>query len=88
MEHILTECQASGQENIWDLTKQLWEKKGYPCPDINYRTILGCGVSDTSSTGPKANAGANCLFTITVSESAFLIWKIQCHNCKKMGVVY
>ncbi|EIN10798.1 hypothetical protein PUNSTDRAFT_30468, partial [Punctularia strigosozonata HHB-11173 SS5] len=27
MDHILTECQASGQEEIWDLTKNLWRKK-------------------------------------------------------------
>ncbi|KAF8867640.1 ribonuclease H-like domain-containing protein, partial [Infundibulicybe gibba] len=43
MEHILTECQASGQETLWKLAEELWLKKGHPWPKPKIGVQLGCG---------------------------------------------
>lgn len=32
MEHILTNCHASGQRTVWRLVQELFEKKGIPMP--------------------------------------------------------
>jgi len=41
MEHILTECKASGQEVIWNLAKELWALRGLPWIKPRFGTILG-----------------------------------------------
>jgi hypothetical protein len=33
MDHIFTNCDAPGQKIIWDLAKQLWQKKGLQWPE-------------------------------------------------------
>jgi len=39
MEHILTECRASGQTEIWALTKELCEKKSIPWSAVIRKNI-------------------------------------------------
>ncbi|KAF9555220.1 hypothetical protein CPC08DRAFT_744282 [Agrocybe pediades] len=78
MEHILTECQASGQETIWRLARNLWLKKDLPWPNPTIGLILGCGMAAFRRRGKVASPGTNRLYTILVSESAHLIWKQRC----------
>ena len=79
MTHILTECQASGQETIWKLAKELWDMRGLPWTDPKLGTILGCGLSDFHPENKKTRlTGANRLYAILMSESAHLIWKMRC----------
>ncbi|KAJ7214163.1 hypothetical protein B0H12DRAFT_999566, partial [Mycena haematopus] len=40
LEHIALECKVSGQQIIWDLTKQLWSKKYNQWPKMNWGLIL------------------------------------------------
>ena len=74
MEHILTECQATGQAEIWKLAKELWSLHGLPWIAPRFGTILGCGLAAyQSERGNHKLTGANRLYAILVSESAHLI---------------
>ncbi|KAF8902958.1 hypothetical protein CPB84DRAFT_1678379 [Gymnopilus junonius] len=76
MEHILTQCEATGQAEVWRLAKELWEKKSdIPFPNINIGTIL---ASPSAQIGTK---GESRLFRIIMTESAHQIWK---HRCKRV----
>ncbi|KAF8911129.1 hypothetical protein CPB84DRAFT_1672487 [Gymnopilus junonius] len=44
IEHALTECRASGQEEIWCLAESLWNKGGLPWKKPTLGMILGCGL--------------------------------------------
>jgi hypothetical protein len=78
LSHIILECGASGQATIWKLTKKLWELKGIPWPTLNLGSILGCGITNFHNTTGKPLPGANRLYSIIISESAHLIWKLRC----------
>ncbi|KAF8897701.1 ribonuclease H-like protein, partial [Infundibulicybe gibba] len=77
MEHILTECQASGQKTLWALTKKLWERKGHEWPKPEFGVLLGCGLAAFTNED-RPDQGANRLYNILVSETTHLIWKTRC----------
>ncbi|KIJ37164.1 hypothetical protein M422DRAFT_134084, partial [Sphaerobolus stellatus SS14] len=78
LEHMLLECQSSGQKEIWKLAKILWSQTGLPWPEINLGIILGCGLAKFKTKKGKPDKAKRRLFKIIVSESAYLIWKIRC----------
>ena len=81
MEHILTECDAPGQNEVWALAKTLWLKKLNSWPKIfNVGSIVGCGLANFKTSSGKCNPGTNRLYGILLSESAYLIWKIRCEQ--------
>ncbi|KAJ3806315.1 hypothetical protein F5876DRAFT_91118 [Lentinula aff. lateritia] len=86
MEHILTDCQAPGQKEIWDLTRKLWEKSGATWNNIEFGSILCCGLADFKDGRGKRKPEISRLFRILISESAYLIWKLRCERVigKKM----
>ncbi|KAL1678588.1 hypothetical protein EV122DRAFT_177620, partial [Schizophyllum commune] len=78
MEHILFGCDAKGQEVVWRLAKELWDRKHPDWPTLNLGTVLSCGIADFKADDRKhRRKGANRLYTILISESAFLIWKLR-----------
>lgn len=79
MEHILTECQATGQAEIWRLVKELWALWGLPWTTPRFGTILGCGLAAYQSEDRNHKlTGANRLYAILISKSAHLIWRLRC----------
>lgn len=79
MEHILTECQATGQAEIWRLAEELWALQGLPWTTPRFGTILGCGLAAYQSEDRNYKlTGANRLYAILISESAHLIWRLRC----------
>ncbi|KAF8957776.1 hypothetical protein BDZ97DRAFT_1951033 [Flammula alnicola] len=73
MEHILTECKASGQEEVWQLVKNLWEMKSdTPWPELSLGTILA------SASAKFPLQGEARLYRVMVPEAAHLIWKMRC----------
>jgi ribonuclease HI/exonuclease III len=80
MEHILFECEVPGQSTIWSLAKKLWRKKHNNWPNLSYGTVLGCGMANFVNEEGATLKGANRLFKIIISESAYLIWKIRCEQ--------
>ena len=83
MEHILIDCAAPGQEIIWSLAKELWEKKHSSWPGVSHGTIMGCCLVKYKNHDGRPNTGKNHLLQILISESAHLIWKIRCEQ--RMG---
>jgi ribonuclease HI len=82
MEHILTRCTHPGRREIWELARQLWEKKGGRWPHVSLGMILGAGQvrfesERTEEDGPRPEAGIQRLFKILISESAYLIWLLR-----------
>ncbi|EJD38673.1 hypothetical protein AURDEDRAFT_32316, partial [Auricularia subglabra TFB-10046 SS5] len=77
MQHILFECEDSGQHIIWKFVEGFLEKKKLRT-DLNIGLIWGCAsfrATYASNTTETSRA-----FRIVVSESAFLIWKIRCER--------
>ncbi|KAN0085904.1 hypothetical protein V8E55_007038 [Tylopilus felleus] len=84
MEHILLNCQESiATRIIWELARELWLHCEREWPEISYGTILGCNLL-TFRSKSKISYGKSCLFTILVSESANLVWKLRCECIFKM----
>ena len=42
------------------------------------RQVLGCGLAKIQDQRGKMLKGSSRLFTIVVSESAYLIWRLRC----------
>jgi exonuclease III/ribonuclease HI len=89
MEHILTQCAIPGQEEIWELTKQIWEKRGYEWIKPGLGLIIGCGLvklpdqtsSDINEQAKKTPKKASeRLYRILISEAARAIWAIRCRR--------
>jgi len=80
MEHILTECKASGQNTVWRLTQELLTMKGLSqLPAIpTFGQILGCSLARLRNHENKLLKGSSRLYTIVMSESAHLIWRLRC----------
>ncbi|KAE9402419.1 hypothetical protein BT96DRAFT_816583, partial [Gymnopus androsaceus JB14] len=73
--HILTECQCNRQEVIWNLAKEIWEKKGYQWRKPDLGDILTCALPKFSKN--KNGQGDSRLYQILISESARLVWLIR-----------
>jgi len=80
MEHILTECDAPGREQIWTLANELWGKRSQTPIPTNYGAILGCCLSNYKKANGNPDKGLNRLFRIIVSESIYMIWKLRCER--------
>ncbi|KAJ7838234.1 hypothetical protein B0H14DRAFT_2361853, partial [Mycena olivaceomarginata] len=71
MQHILTQCDAPGQEIVWDLASELWRMKTGEDLRPALSQIMTCGPIS------KKDEGTSRLFRIVVSESAHLIWRLR-----------
>src|ERR1700761_5988392 len=73
--HILLECTAPGQQEIWAAAEELWKKKAGHWPELSLESLLGCGLARF----PKEAVPAGCerLYRILISESMFVIWKLR-----------
>ncbi|KAL0566859.1 hypothetical protein V5O48_015140, partial [Marasmius crinis-equi] len=75
--HILLECNAPGQNEIWSLAKEMWENKNTPWPRLGLGTILSCGHTTFETAEGKPDPGTSRFYQILISESAYLIWKLR-----------
>ncbi|KAJ3753758.1 hypothetical protein EV360DRAFT_96894 [Lentinula raphanica] len=71
MEHVLAECEASGQR---------LESKKSNWIEVSFGVILGCGLIKIQDQEGKHLTGDSRLLRILVSESAHLIWKLRCER--------
>ncbi|TFK62739.1 hypothetical protein BDN72DRAFT_827234 [Pluteus cervinus] len=78
MDHILTKCQANGQQVIWNLTEQLLTEKGIPWTTPTIGTLLGSTITDFRDEEDRRQPGLNRLYRIVMTESMYLIWKLRC----------
>jgi len=77
MEHIMLECQAPGQQQLWRLTEQLWRLRYHPWPKLNWGLLLGCNLSRFKSSKGKLIPAKNRFFAIIVSTAMQLIWNLR-----------
>ncbi|KAJ7852655.1 hypothetical protein B0H14DRAFT_2354714, partial [Mycena olivaceomarginata] len=63
---------------IWDLCTQIWEMKHHKMPALSIGLILGSALCEFKNTHGRRMREASRLFTILVTESAHLIWKLRC----------
>ncbi|KAL4255512.1 hypothetical protein AB1N83_014246 [Pleurotus pulmonarius] len=85
MGHILTSCETPGQEQVWQLAKDLWEKTGRTWIQPWIGNIIGCALSKASEGKNKTDPGGKRLWRIIISESAYLIWKLRCERVIQNG---
>ena len=79
MSHILTECDAPGQKEIWNLVKELWLSKNNLWPKVdNLGMIAGCSLAKFLNGKGQRKWGGEQLYCILITESAHLIWRIRC----------
>ncbi|EJD55607.1 hypothetical protein AURDEDRAFT_26456, partial [Auricularia subglabra TFB-10046 SS5] len=77
MDHILFECGAPGQVEVWREARDLWARTGRDWPEVNFGTAIGCGLMTIRKEDGTPLRGASRLLRILVSEAVFLIWKIR-----------
>lgn len=77
MEHILSECDAPGQRQIWQMAKLLWKKRNKKWPRPSLGAILSCPIAPFVTKQGKPKTGDARLYRILMTESAHLIWKLR-----------
>ncbi|KAF7797785.1 hypothetical protein EIP86_008987 [Pleurotus ostreatoroseus] len=85
MEHILADCSAPGQREIWELCRRLWEQRGQPWPQLSFGTVLACGTASLSDPDNNPQPSTSRLYRILLSESAYLIWCLRCTRVIEHG---
>jgi ribonuclease HI len=76
MDHILTECQSSGQRVIWENVRTIMGMKGLNIDQLNFGSLLGCALRRKNRT--QYSKAHDRLYTVVLSESIFLIWRTRC----------
>ena len=76
-EHILCECKATGQQEIWTLAKELWEKKNKTPIKLLVGSLLNAVNATYLSQEEHPLTGDQRLCRILMSESVYLIWKMR-----------
>ncbi|KAJ6485452.1 hypothetical protein C8R47DRAFT_980195 [Mycena vitilis] len=77
MTHILTECEMTGQQHVWDLVSGLWFKKtGKPLKPL-MGEIMACGAIKKGVKPGATDKGTSRFYRILISESAHLIWRLR-----------
>ncbi|KAH9833132.1 uncharacterized protein C8Q71DRAFT_725810 [Rhodofomes roseus] len=77
IDHILTDCEAPGQEIIWELAGKLWKMKQKTWNKPLLGGILGCGSTEFKTKKGKILKGEARLHRTVISESVYLIWKLR-----------
>ncbi|KAF7419654.1 hypothetical protein PC9H_002246 [Pleurotus ostreatus] len=80
MSHILSRCETPGQEQIWELAKELWTKTGRTWTQPWIGNIIACALTKTNKEKGERDPGGDRLWRILISESAYLIWKLRCER--------
>ncbi|KAI0722999.1 ribonuclease H-like protein [Earliella scabrosa] len=85
VEHILTECEAPGQREVWTMVKKALALKGAPNFPLTYGTILGSPAITLAKLREKENKPLDRLCKILIPEAAHFIWKIRCERVIRDG---
>ncbi|KAJ6521679.1 hypothetical protein DFH09DRAFT_1097664 [Mycena vulgaris] len=77
LEHIMLECDAPDQQQVWRLTETLWKFRYAVWPKLNWGLILGCGLARFKSVKGKISPAQNRFFCMIISTSMRLIWNLR-----------
>ncbi|KAF9541799.1 hypothetical protein CPC08DRAFT_730739 [Agrocybe pediades] len=78
LQHVFTECRASGQMTIWQEVEHVWslKKLGWRRPTLG--TVLGIPLIKVISTKGRTLKGPTRLLRILLAEATQLIWRLRC----------
>ncbi|KAJ7147967.1 hypothetical protein C8R46DRAFT_917184, partial [Mycena filopes] len=75
--HIMLECDAPGQRQVWALCAKLWSRKYGHWPRMNWGLLLGCNLLKFRSSKGTLIPQKQRLFTLLVTASMRLIWTLR-----------
>ncbi|KJA14866.1 hypothetical protein HYPSUDRAFT_149860, partial [Hypholoma sublateritium FD-334 SS-4] len=78
LEHIMIECEASGQKQIWRLATETLAQRNIDITTLSIGEIMGCAMPQYKNSDKKPDTALDRLYTIIMTESMYLIWLIQC----------
>ncbi|KAI0670963.1 hypothetical protein C8Q78DRAFT_1069673 [Trametes maxima] len=85
LEHIMLECDAPGQKEVWDAVRAMVRKKNDKQWNISIGSLLAI---PTMSSWPPSKKGSKWdarFVRILFTESAHLIWKMRCERVIEHG---
>ena len=79
LKHIMLSCKVTGQEQIWQLAREIWEQRN---PNTwsrmnNIGSITRCAFTNFKMKGGKPKPGDNHLYKILIAKLAMLIWHLR-----------
>ncbi|KAI0667436.1 ribonuclease H-like protein, partial [Trametes maxima] len=80
MTHILTECHAKGQKEIWEMTRKTLDERGIKLPEISLGLALSGPLLTLEDAKGKPKKGLTRLAKILIAESTYLIWVLRCQR--------
>ncbi len=80
LEHILLECDATGPQAIWELTKRLLNQRGVELPPLSLGMLLGAPAFTLRELRERRTPGLDRLCRIVLTESTHLVWKLRCER--------
>ncbi len=78
MEHIMTLCNSPGQNEVWELTKTILEKRGITWSPPSMAMILSCPIPMFKSENGTRDSGKEHFYRIIISTSTQVIWNARC----------
>ncbi len=76
MTHIILECEARGQQLIWDLLQQTWLHTGLQWYEPCWGTAFGAACAVFKSSNGARKTAMEQLWCILCTEALHLIWKL------------
>ncbi|KAL1738377.1 hypothetical protein HDZ31DRAFT_14167, partial [Schizophyllum fasciatum] len=83
MHHILFDCESEERQECWKQAEGLWQKTKESWYAPNLGTVIGAAcviIPDEKGEDGARKHGLERLWTIIISESAHLIWRMRCER--------
>ncbi len=80
MSHIILECNAVGQDLIWDLLKQTWTLTKAEWHQPSWGTTIGAANAVFKTAEGARKTAIENLWCILSTEAVHLIWKLRCER--------
>lgn len=85
LEHILLECSAPGQAEVWECVDGLLQRANIPAFRRSIGVVLGAPALDIKELSPASTKGQRRLVRILLTEAVHLIWKMRCERVIQHG---
>ncbi len=80
MSHIIFECEARGQQIVWELMRKTWGHTGMAWHEPSWGTTFGAACAVLPAGNEGRNTAMEQLWCILATESLHLIWKLRCER--------
>ncbi|KAH9848340.1 hypothetical protein C2E23DRAFT_871291 [Lenzites betulinus] len=77
LDHILLECDAPGQGEVWGEARALLQRGGIQLPQLSLGMVLGAPAYQLPAKRPGTPPAGQRLARIVITESAYLIWRLR-----------